>query len=350
MTFRKIFIYLNLLGLLLMFSCQEHRQPKPEPRPEKSKNTNQAVQQELKLKISRFEKDLFSANIENIEKEVPKLYAKYGELFDLYNHKVINLGSYKNPKYPALLKQFITDYYMNLNYKKVIQVFPDVNQLEAGFSNGFSNFNKYFPNKKIPHLYTCISGWNQSVFTSDTILCVALDKYLGRNCDFYEKLNLDQYLRYSMQKEYILPDAFRTWAYTEFEFNDSLHNNVLDNILYEGKVIYFVKQMLPETEDSIILGYSKNQMKWCANNSKGMWSYLAEHKLLFSTDYLTIHKLVYPGPFTKFFTRESPGRAAVWLGYQIILAYMDNNENVSMQQLMDDNNYQKILKMSKFKP
>ncbi len=310
---------------------------------------------EFKLSVQRFEKDLFAINIDSVSKYVPQLKAKYGEFFELFNYKVVKLGSSDDSKYPNLLKRFLTDYYMSQDYNRVMKVYPSIDDLTQKLTAAFARYKEYFPDKHIPRVYTFISGWNQSVVTADTILAIGLDKYLGRKCDFYEKLRLSgiegfaKYLCYSMQREYIVSDCIRAWGNTAFEFNDST-DNVLNNMIYEGEMVYFVKQMLPEAHDTLILGFTPDQLKWCNNNAEQMWTYLVEHKLLFSTDFLTIHKLVYPAPFTSLFTQESPGRAVVWLGYRIVEAYMKNNKNVTLPQLMKNRDYQKILRMSKFKP
>ena len=301
------------------------------------------------IKIHRFEKDLFSINLDSVSSSISKLRKKYGEFFDIYNYKIIQLGSFKDPKYPEELKQFITDYYMTLDYNRVMEVFPDVKDIQKELNLAFINYASYFPEKKIPKVYTCISGWNQSVFTADTILGIALDKYLGQNCDFYEKLGLSRYMMYTMRREYIVPDCMRAWGYMEFELKDSAAN-VLNNLLYEGKMVYLLKKLLPELHDTVILGFRPDQLKWCENNLKQMWTYLAEHKMLFSSDYMTIRKLFYPAPFTAFYTNESPGRATIWLGYKIIEAYMENNKGITLLQLMNDTQYQKILRNSKFNP
>jgi hypothetical protein len=301
------------------------------------------------IKIQRFDRELFSINIDSIQKYVPILKKKYGEFFDIYNYKIIQLGSSEDPKYPEELKRFITDYYMNLNYQRVNEVYTNVNDIETSLNEAFSIFHEYFPEKKYPRVYTCISGWNQSVFTADTVLGVALDKYLGRTCDFYDKLGLANYMKYTMQREYIVPDCIKAWGYTQFELKDSA-DNVLNNLLYEGKMIYFMKKLLPDVHDTTIFGFRPDQLKWCENNLKQMWTYLAEHKMLFSTDYLTIRKLFYPAPFTAFYTNESPGRATTWLGYKIIEAYIKNNKDITLPQLMNDSEYQKILRNSKFNP
>jgi hypothetical protein len=305
--------------------------------------------EKLIIHIGRFENDLFSMNLDSAKSQVLKLKSKYGEFFDIYNYKVIQLGSSDDPKYPDNLKTFVTDYYMNLDYKKVKEVFPNVKDIEDELGKAFYRYKTYFPNKKVPRVYTCISGWNQSVFNSDTILAIALDKYLGRNCEFYKKLQLDKYMTYTMERQYIVPDCMRLWGYTEYDMKDSA-SNILTNMLYEAKILYFVKKMLPETNDTLIFGFTPDQLKWCNNNQKQMWTYLVEHKILFSNDILLAHKLVFPAPYTTLFTKESPGRSCVYLGLKIINSYLKSNPDVSFSQIMKETDYNKILRKSNFKP
>ncbi len=342
---RKIFtILLIVLYIIVLQSCSCNRKEKAQ-----ASGNNVEAKDVVVIKAERFEHDLFSINVDSVDTYVPKLRAKYGQFFDLFNYKIVNLGSSTDKRYPEALKRFITDYYMNLNYRKVTEVYPNLDELNGGLSKAFTIFHHYFHERTIPRVITCISGWNQSVVTTDSVIGIALDKYLGRNSEYYQKLQLDKYLCYTMQREYILPDCMRDWGYTEFVFNDSA-NSVLNNMLYEAKILYFTKKMLPETNDTLIFGYTLKQMEWCKNNTKEMWTYLVENKLLFSTEYMLIRKLVYPAPFTALFTKQSPGRAVVWLGYQIIDSYMQTNTDVTLQQLMIDSDFQKILQKSNYKP
>jgi hypothetical protein len=327
--------------LFIISSCKCHRD-----NPKTLANHQKA---EVKIKIDRFEKDIFSLNIDSIASGVPSLKTKYGEFFELFNYKIVKLGSGDDANYPDLLKKFITDYFENLCYHKVMEVYPNLDVVTRQLATGFTNFKMYFPEKRVPKVVSCISGWNLSVATTDTILGICLDMYLGRNCEFYENLKLEKYMRYTLQKEYIVSDCMRAWGRTTFEYNDS-SANLLNQMLYEGKIQYFVKQMLPDTPDTIIFGYRPDQMKWCHGNKKQMWTYLVENKLLFSTNYMIIMKLINPAPFTSFFDKDSPGRACVWLGNQIIEAYMENNQEITLKQLMEETDYQKILRKSNFKP
>lgn len=294
------------------------------------------------------EQSLFTVPVESIAASIPLLEQQYGELFDLYNNRVIYIGSSKEPEYPKALTMFLTDEYMNLAYKKVMDVFPNLKDIETGLGKAFYNYRKEFPEKIIPSVYTLISGFNEPMITADTILAISLDKYLGRNEDMYFRMEIPKYLRYTMERKYLVPDCMKAWIYTEFPFNDSI-DNVLANVLYEGKVMYALHRLLPQTPDSLIFSFTPDQVRWCRNNTAQMWQSLVERKMLYSTDYLTINKLTGPAPFTSLFTSESPGRAVLWLGYRIIESYMKNN-SVPLEALLEDNDYQQILTKAKFRP
>ena len=323
-------IFKYLLPAILLFSCSCRKQP------------------EIQVKIGRLEQSLFTIPIDSIPASIPHLERQYGELFDLYNNMVICIGSSDNPGYPEELTKFLTDYHMNLAYKRVMEVYPEMKELENGLGRAFYNYQKEFPKRVIPSVYTLISGFNQSIITADTILAIALDKYLGRSEDMYFRLDLANYQRQAMERKYLVPDCMKAWIYTEFPYNDSI-DNVLANILYEGKVMYALRQLLPEKPDSLIFGYTPDQMRWCRNNTAQMWTFLVENRMLFATDYLTISKLVSPAPFCALFSRESPGRAVIWLGYRIIESYMKHNP-IALEALLQDNDYQQILAKAKFKP
>jgi len=108
--------------------------------------------------------------------------------------------------------------------------------------------------------------------------------------------------------------------------------------------------MLPETDEKLIFGFNEAQMKFCLNNESQMWQYLVEHDLLFSTDQLTKRKLTGEAPFTLYFTNESPGRAAAWIGYRIVESYMVNNRGTSLESLMNNTDIQGILEKARYSP
>jgi hypothetical protein len=304
---------------------------------------------EMDLQIYRFEEDLFGLDFDSISAAIPMLKDRYGDFFDIFNYRIINIGGSDQVTYPDYLKSFLTDYLNNEVYRVTMEVFPDLDALETELNNAFKRYHYHFREMPVPEVYSFISRFNQSIVTSDGLLAVGLDNYLGRDTEFYKRLARHQYQINNMHPAKIPSDCLLGWGITEFEFNDSM-DNVLSNMIYHGRNAYFTKWMLPEQPDSLILGFTAEQMRFCRNNESRMWEYMVEEKVLFETDRMTIQKFTGSGPFTGDFTRESPARAAVWLGWRIVEDYMRHNSRVSLQDLMDENDYQKILTLSKYNP
>jgi hypothetical protein len=108
--------------------------------------------------------------------------------------------------------------------------------------------------------------------------------------------------------------------------------------------------MLPGTEDSLKTGYSASQLQWCIDNESDIWKLFLEENLLFSSDRLAYSKYLDEAPFTTGLANDSAPRIAIWTGWQIIKKYMDENPDITLEQLMNETDYQKILKLSKYKP
>jgi hypothetical protein len=305
----------------------------------------------VKIEIKRLEKDIFSLNPDEIANAVPDLRNKYGDFLQLFSY-VINTGEVSDPSFADFLVRFSTDKLNNEVYDSVLKVFNDLSWLERDFNNAFSHYLYYFPERKVPALFTCITGFNNSIITGDSILGIGLDRYLGANSGFYSRLEIYKYLTARMTPENIVPDCIYGWGVSEWDFSSLKYpvDNVLAEIIHEGKLKYLEKCMLPEVPDEVIFGFSPAQFKFCRNNEDQMWQYLITQDLLFKTDMLTIRKLTGEAPFTSYFTNESPGRAAVWIGFRIVEEYMMNNPGLALEGLMQTVDIQLILEKAKYNP
>ncbi len=306
---------------------------------------------EVNIKIKRLEQDLFSLNPDEVISKVPFLKNKYDGFLQLFSY-VINTGNINETSFGDLLLRFCSDKQNNEVYALTMKKYPNVNAIEAGLSDAFKHYRYYFPNKQVPGVFTCITGFNNSIITGDSLLGISLDRYLGADCEYYPRLNIFKYISDRMTSEYIVPDCVYGWGTSEWDFS-TLHypaDNLLAEIIHNGKLKYFEKCMLPETSDEIIFGFTPDQMKFCRNNEGQMWLYLVEHNLLFSTDQFTIRKLTGEAPFTGYFTRESPGRAAVWLGFRIVESYMMRNPGTKIEDIIKDTNVQGILEKARYSP
>lgn len=304
---------------------------------------------DVSLKINRFDQDLYAIPLDSIEKHIPLLEEKYSDFFNLYNNKIINIGSTNQEEYIKFLHTFLTDFTIHEIYKVTNKEFDDISWLEEELITAFKHYKYYFPEQSIPDIYTHVSGFNQSIVTAEDFVGISLDKYLGQQHDLYNAMGIPLYLRYKMEPKRIPIDVLTAWCITEFPFDDK-KNNLLSHIIYNGKTMYFNNAMFPNTNDTLLIGYSLKQHEWCKDYEKDMWSYLIEHKLLFSSDLMDIKRFTEEAPFTSVLSQESPGRTGIWIGWQIVKSYMKQNPDVTLNDLMKNDNYQEILNLSKYNP
>ncbi len=303
----------------------------------------------LNFSIHRFDRELFGMDTDTLDDAINYFYKTYGDFFDIFSYYVINIGRPSERSYPGNLATFLNDPLNREVYNTTLKVFADMSPLEKTFTDAFKRYKYYFPADTVPEVVSYVSRFNNPYFTVSNYIGIGLDMYLGSQSEYYERLGIPQYRRELMIPAKIPSDALYAWGNERFPFNDSV-DNVLSHIIHEGQLMYFVDHLLPGEPDSLKIGFTKSQMKWCTNNEEEMWVSLVENKLIFSQDPMEIRKLTGVAPFTALFTNESPGRASVWIGWQIVKAWAGRNPELSLAGIMKERNYQEILRLSKYDP
>ena len=294
------------------------------------------------VKIKRYGKDLFEINPDNIKNELKRLVKNYKYFLDADLDDTLNL---------IQIHDYITDTNLIEIYNESIKKYPELNNLEDDLILAFKHYKYYFSDKNIPEVFTYISGlqYEYPVQYFDNILIIALDLYLGKDFIPYRQIGLPAYKIRRMEAGYIVTDCMKEIAEVNF-LQQEPERTFLDEIIKKGKVLYFLDAVIPQTPDTVKIGFTSNQLQWCRDNEANIWKFLINNNILYSADYQIIKKFTLDGPFTAAFSKESPTRIGNWFGWQIVSTYMNNNKDVSLNELMLENNAQKILTKSKYKP
>ena len=309
--------------------------------------TNRKVfgEDSLSVKINRFDVDLYQY-LQNAGSD-EKFLQNDSSFLNIYGKNVISIGRIDSTGFFDRLRTFFSEPTLMSLYQKELETFADVTPYEKELSSGFDLLLEEFPQLKLPKIYMHVSGLNQNVIVTDSILSLSADKYLGTDFPLYQEFFYD-YQRQQMSPERIVPDYLLGFMYSEFSLKEE-RNTLLDQILYEGKLRYILSQILPERPAWEILGYTKEQYDWCVKSESRIWKTILQQKQLYTTDYLIISQYIDETPHTAPLTSSSPGRVGIWVGHRIISSYMKHNPKTGFQELIEMD-CQELFKEARYKP
>ncbi|MEO6131286.1 MAG: hypothetical protein ABIQ02_05530 [Saprospiraceae bacterium] len=242
-------------------------------------------------------------------------------------------------------------------YDTVQQIFPKLNKVEKDLRSAFTYAKYYFPDKKTPRVYTTISdfGYFPFIYSEDSLtdgLGISLEMFLGDTFPYlkYTGLNnaFSDYLTRSYNKDHIVKRTLEVWV-------DDLvgppgGERLLDIMINNGKKLFILKSLLPETNDTVIIDYPLDKLNWAQDNERNIWTELSGKDMLYETSLRKIQKLIGPSPSSPGMPTNSPGNTGSWMGWQIIKAYMAKHPETSLQQLIAMKDAQKILDESGYRP
>lgn len=229
------------------------------------------------------------------------------------------------------------------------RVFGKGEALRSEFEKAFSNLRFYYPDMPIPKIETVITGMESDLFVSDSLIMVGLDYFLGKGATYRPDMYAYMLRRY--QPNFVVPSAMLLIGIdSRINQTDPQDKTVLADMITYGKAFYFAKRMMPCTPDSVFIGYTDRETQGAFANQDMIWKRLVEDEVFFSTNARIKQKYIAERPKTIEVGEECPGRIGMWVGWQIVRAYMKQNPNVTLQQLMQTTDAQKILKESRYRP
>lgn len=235
-------------------------------------------------------------------------------------------------------------------FDAVQSTFADFKDTESDINNLFKHLKYYTPEFQPPRVITITNDvdYRNPIIVTDSIVLIALDNYLGSDHKFYA--NIPKFLRVNFEKSRIALDLAE--AYAENEIFQTHRKTFLDEMVYYGKRLYFKQRHLPFKTEASCIGYTPQQLDWVVSNEAYIWRYFVENELLFSSDSKLLSRFINEAPFSKFYLEfidsKSPGRIGQYIGWQIVRAYMKNNQ-VSLKEMLIKNT-DDIFNNSKFKP
>lgn len=302
----------------------------------------------VELTVFRLDSAIFKVDDSELQPSVNTIYKELSSFADIYFKGIIRAGDTSMPSFYNNLNLFRNDNDMRQTFNDVYSAYQNFDAYKNELTNAFNFYRYYFPEKHIPQIVPCITGYNYAILAADSVLGIGLEMFMGKNYKYYGLIGFPLYKAEMMDSSHLVSEAIKSWVQTEF-FEELENEDLLTKMINAGKVHFLTEALMPTTHDYLIIGYTPEQWKWCEENRVNMWAHWVDNQLLYSTVSKDIMKYLSEGPFTPGLPRESPSRTAAWMGWMIIKAYMQQQDKIDLQSLINTD-AKTILKKSKFKP
>jgi hypothetical protein len=308
----------------------------------------------------RYEKLLFKLDTTDLKHQFEELQKKYPDFTDIFFKNVVTLSGYEKKEaiFYQELNQFITDTNNLRVLKMVEEEFSDFSSIEKRFDEIVLILRKLYPDIKKPRFYTFVSMFSYQgfIFTDngEDGLAIGLDMFLGDKFP-YSAIGTNEnvfanYMVRTYNKDHLYKKTVQLWLEDRIFKDNGMQ--AIDHIIENGKKLYLLKKIIPETPDSVLFEYSGKQMQWMEKNEQEMWSFFIKNNFFYTTDEYKIKRLTTPGPNSQALGMpvNSPGQTGNYLGYKIVQSYLTRNNEDGIVNLINNKGSQKILEASKYKP
>lgn len=268
-----------------------------------------------------------------------------------FNSPLINYQP-GDPQFMAIVDDFVHDEAVSYIYRTTDSLYGDLGDVEQQLGKALAKAEKLCPSMHYDRFYTLVTAdfddYHNRVFCTDNELAVSLDRYALPAMQRYGCFGTPAYILALSRKEYIAPDCMAAIARQHIVMPDG-QPTLLDYMVAEGKVQYFLEHTMPQTADTLRLRYSSAQLEWMKHTVGKVWAFYIENKMLYSNDYSQLRNYVDDAPKTNAFGEGSAPRTTDYIGWQIVRQYVKHS-NCSMDDLFAESDSQKILTQSTWRP
>jgi len=227
-------------------------------------------------------------------------------------------------------------------------IYADFDQTVAHpLENAFRHLKYYYPDGSVPRIQTMVTGFlGSDLFISDSLVIIGLDYFGGPAARFRPDVYAYQLGRYD--RHYIAPSVMFVWAQAYNRLNPEDRTLLADMVWY-GKNFEFVKHMMPSTPDSLIIGFSQENLAKSWNSQTDIWAHFTENRLLYEQVEQKKQKYIGERPFTYEIGEDVPGGIGRWVGWRIVNRLVETQPDLRLQDLMANDNARRIFEDSGYK-
>jgi hypothetical protein len=291
------------------------------------------------IHIERFDTAFFNLDTNNVRAGLLRLNEQYPYFAQDFVGNILGAGPMSDTSRVAFAaaREFLMSYLRIRDslWKK----YPDLSWLEKELKGQLRYIKYYFPQYKLPPKYVSFIGPfdGPGVAMTQYTLAIGLQFYAGKNFAFYltgKGQDLyPQYISRRFEPEYITANCIS--AIAEDIFPDSSDGRpLIEQMITKGRYWWLTSKLMPDTPDSIRMGYTQAQLDWCAGNEAAVWNFFLQGTDLYTLDPDIIKNYIGEGPKTLGMPDGSPGNIGAWVGWQIVKKYVAEHDGLTLTEVM----------------
>ncbi len=235
---------------------------------------------------------------------------------------------------------------MDTLYQEASSTFADMTQVADDLEVAFGKLKGLFPETKTPKIQTIVTGMYKDIFITDSLIIIGLDFFIGDEAT-YKPQEIPYYILNRYNKEHLASIIVKYLSGQVVTAGKK--PTLLSEMIDFGKTYYLAKRLMPCTPDSILLGYTPQDMELVKDNEAVIWATLLENEVLYETSHITKRKFLGERPNIYEIDQRCPGRVGAWVGWQIVNSFMKRND-VHLKALLSESDNDKIFMQSGYKP
>lgn len=285
-----------------------------------------------KITEIRFDSAFFAMDSLHFESDLAKLVQEYPQFSEDYFNRILMMPSKKeSKKILAFYKAYLPIYQATTKVQASKKATPEI-------AAAFKRFHYYFPTYSLPKQLFYFIGPLETYgnVVTKAGLAIGLQLFMGAESSWYysEQINTiyPSYISRQFAPEYIVVNSVQN-ILNDYEPIAINGKQLIEQMIEIGKRQYILSQCLPNASDTLLLGYTGNQLKAIEDSQGDIWTFLSSQNRLFSVDPSLTSAILAEAPYNDYFGEDIPGNVGKYIGYTIVKSWMKQQEGKSKNDL-----------------
>jgi len=250
------------------------------------------------------------------------------------------------------LPLYLLDPEVQALFQDVLKLRIPLDEFAIQINNGVSQYKNRFTDKaKSFGIYTYISRNEKFwILEGPKHFFLPWDRYLGSDHPIYARDPAYQIQRHNADR--IIIELFRALGQNHIPKNKN-NSSLISAMIESGKSLLFIETILSESQALQALNISEKENNFLIENEVDLWKIILKNRWLFDNSLDLKRKLTQPAPFSSFNTpidHKIPGQAGIWFGWKILKSYWAKNPQLTLREIMSNENVNLILQKSGYRP